>query len=107
MGKKVFSTEYAPEEEVEGVKDALDTAGIPYYEIRNSKLWLGGGALCVTHSGDYARARDTIDTFQKRWRDRDHAGGGPVEHKVNWILAVPLLLLIGLFVAVTIQSIAR
>ncbi len=105
MGKKVFSTEYAPIEEIEGVKEALESADIPYYEIRNSKLWLGGGSLCVTNSADYARAREVIDSFQKGWCDR--AGGSPAEHRVNWVLAIPLLVLFGVFVAVTIQSIVR
>jgi hypothetical protein len=105
MGKKIFNTEYAPIEEIEGVKNALESAGVPYYEIRNSKLWLGGGSLCVTNSRDYDRAREVIDTFQKGWCD--HAGSGPVEHRVNWVLVVPLLVLFGIFVAVTIQSIVR
>ena len=105
MGKKIFSTEYAPIEEIEGVKEALESAGVPYYEIRNSKLWLGGGSLCVTDSRDYARAREVIDAFQKGWCDR--TGSGPVEHRVNWVLVVPLLVLFGIFVTVTIQSIVR
>ena len=102
MGKRVFNLEYAPEEEIEGVKAALDDAEIPYYEIRNSKLWLGGGSLCVKNPGDYERARAAIETFQDSWRER--AADAPVRHGVNWRAAIPLLILFLLFIFVTVQS---
>ncbi len=104
MGKRVFNTEYAPEEEIEGVKAALDAAGIPYYEIRNSTLWLGGGSLCVKHAPDYERARTVIEDFQKKWRER--AADTPARRRVNWVAAVPLLILLALFVVVTVQSLS-
>lgn len=102
MGKRVFNTEFATDDEVEGVKSKLEEAGIPFYEIKNSKLWLGGGSLCVSDPDDYGRARAVIDEFQAAWRTQvkqDH-----VEKKVNWRLISPLLLIFALFVFVTIQS---
>lgn len=104
MGKRVFNMEYAPEEEIAGVKAALEDAGITYYEIRNSTLWLGGGSLCVKDAADYARARQVIESFQENWRE--HAAQSPVEHRVNWTVAVPLLILLLLFVVVTVQSLS-
>lgn len=104
MGRRVFSTEYAPEEEIEGVKAALEDAGIPYYEIRNSTLWLGGGSLCVKNPDDDERARAVIEAFQERWRE--HASEAPVTHRVNWFAAVPLLILLVAFVFVTLQSLS-
>jgi len=103
MGKRVFNTEFAPADEVEGVKEALERAGIPFYEINNSKLWLGGGSLCVTDPSDHDRARGVIEQFQHRWRQR--AGDGQIQHRVNWVVAVPLLVLFGVFIAATIHSI--
>lgn len=100
----MFSTEYAPEEEIEGVKAVLDKAGIPYYEIRNSTLWLGGGSLCVKDAGDFERARAAIEAFQEQWRER--AADAPARRGINWVVAVPLLILILLFVVVTIQSLS-
>jgi len=104
MGKRVFNLEYAPEEEIEGVKAALDNAEIPYYEIRNSRLWLGGGSLCVKDSGDYERARAAIETFQESWREC--ATDSPVRHRVNWLAAIPLLILFLLFIVVTVQTLS-
>jgi hypothetical protein len=104
MGRRVFNTEYAPEEEIEGAKAALDDAGIQYYEIRNSALWLGGGSLCVRHSADYDRARGVIEAFQQTWRER--AAENPAPRRLNWAAAVPLLILLILFLAVTIQSLS-
>lgn len=102
MGKRVFNMEYAPEEEIAGVKAALENEGIAYYEIRNSALWLGGGSLCVKYPDDYERARAAIESFQQGWRER--ATDAPVTHRVNWVAAIPLLILFVLFVVVTVNS---
>lgn len=102
MGKRVFNIEYAPEEEIAGVKAALEQAEIPYYEIRNSVLWLGGGSLCVRDPRDYERAREVIEAFQADWRRR--AADAPVQHRINWAAAIPLLVLLLLFIAVTVYS---
>ena len=45
-----------------------------------------------------------IESFQATWRE--HAARNPVRHRVNWIAAVPLLILFLLFVVVTIQSLS-
>ena len=103
MSKKVFSTEYAPVEEIEGVKTALTEAGIVFYEVPNSKLWLGGGSICIRNDAQYEEARRVIETFQAQWRQ--HARTNPVDQGINWTLAVPLLILFVLFVVVTLNSI--
>ena len=102
MGKRVFNTEFAPEEEIDGVKKTLDAAGIDYYEIRNSRLWLGGGCLCVSDNDDYERARAVIEEFQQSWREQ--ARQNPVDTQVNWKRVFPFVLILIVFVLVTIQS---
>ena len=102
MGRRVFNTEFAPEEEIDGVKQTLEAAGIEYYEIRNSRLWLGGGSLCVSDSNDYERARRVIDGFQQTWRE--HAKEHPVDNQVNWKRVLPFVLILVVFAFVTIQS---
>ena len=102
MGRRVFNTEFAPAEEIEGVKSRLEEAGIPFYEIKNSKLWLGGGSLCVSDPDDYERARAAIDEFQSAWRTQAHQDR--VKKKINWRLISPLILIFALFIFVTIQT---
>lgn len=102
MGKRVFSTEFAPDEEIEGVKSCLERAGIAHYEIKNSRLWLGGGSICVSDPKDYERARSVIDEFEAAWRER--ARQESTERRIDWKPVIGLALVLALFVFVTIKS---
>ena len=67
MAKRIFDTYHAPENEIQGVKDALDAAGISYYETQRGKWGVGSAALWLHDASEYQKARAVIDQFQQRW----------------------------------------
>ncbi len=102
MNKKIFDTNNAPADEIEGVRRTLESAGIEFYEIGNNTLW-GGGALCVRDPADFHRARELIQEFQISWVGQAHTRES--NQGINWVLAIPILFILALFLLVTIGSI--
>ena len=89
MAQKVFDTYHAPEEETEGVKQALDRENIPWFETHKGRWWIGSAALWINEDNDYAKAREAIDEFQAEWRTRAqesarHSPGTPAFDLSHW-----------------------
>ena len=85
MARKVFDTYHSPEEEVEGVRQCLDPADIPWFETHKGFWWLGSAAIWVSRNQDYDTARSEINAFQANWRLQ----AGPVRPEkftaIRWI----------------------
>ena len=91
MGKRIFDARSAPEEEVDGVRQALDEAGIDYYETSAGKWMIGNAAFWVRDDSDYEQGRQVVKDFQARWLEQARAN--PVPNQVDWA-KVPLLILV-------------
>ena len=68
MARRVFDTYHASDEEIEGVKNALEKNGIEYFETQKGRWWVGSAALWVKHDENFETAREVIDEFQLHWK---------------------------------------
>lgn len=93
MARRIFDTYHAPEEEIAGVKAALDEAAIDWYETTKGRWWVGSAALWVRNSEDHKRARDVIDRFQSHWVEQQRAAPAPTG--VRWNRVPVLIIVIG------------
>lgn len=94
MVRRVFDSYHAPDEETAGVKDALDEAGIEWYETTKGRWWVGSAGLWVKDDQDFEPARRAIDTFQQQWvqsRRDAHIPG-----KIRWGRVPVLIVVVGL-----------
>ena len=102
--KRIFDARHAPEDEVEGVRQALEEAGIGFYETQAGNWGLGNAALWVNDPADHARARQVVENFQAEWVDRVRREATP--GKVRWVM-VPALLLAGALLAWITYALTR
>ena len=65
MSKLIFKLASAPEEEVIGVKQALEDAEIEFYETSGGSWGWSLPGLWVKNNNDYLPARKVIDEFQE------------------------------------------
>ena len=91
MSARVFALRFVPKEEADGVRDALDEAGIPFYETPNSLLSDYG--IWVTTEERAVAARAVIDAFQAEWRRKNPAS--PVRQE-DWRATLFKLLVTGI-----------
>ena len=91
MSRRVFNTYHASEEEIRGVRAALDDAGISHFETYRGWLGLGSAAIWVRDDIDHDRAREVIEAFQREWSEGVRKSA-PVRG-INWA-AVPALLIV-------------
>lgn len=97
MSVRIFALAGASGDEVQGVKQALDDAGIEYYETPKSLM--SDYALWVKTKAEAEVARKAIDAFQVEWQREVRASHGynPIK-QVSW----PAIYLKWLAVAVTL-----
>jgi len=93
VGRRIFDTYHAPEEETLRVKSALDDAAIDWYETTKGRWWVGSAALWVRNPEDYERARAVIDRFQTSWVETQRAT--PVSGRIRWHRVPVLILVVG------------
>ena len=67
MSKLVFKLKSVPEEEAEGVRKVLQSAGIEFYETPGGSLGWSVPAIWIKQDSDFAAARDAIDQFQEEY----------------------------------------
>ncbi|MCP5143659.1 MAG: hypothetical protein H6978_02430 [Gammaproteobacteria bacterium] len=68
MSRRVFDLRDVGNDEAEGVRQALATAGIEYYETP-ARILFGAPAIFVADE-DFAAARQAVDAYQQQWRER-------------------------------------
>ena len=99
MSKRIFDTYHASESETDGVKAALDAAGVIYHETHKGKWGIGSAALWVSNADDYHNARAVIDLFQQQWAEKVRQE--PTLEGVNWAKVPALLVVIGVVLYLT------
>ncbi len=78
MSKRVFSLKFVPNDEANGVRNALEEAGIEYFESPPgylSSLGLNAAGIWVANNEEDP-ARTVINAFQKEWLEKIHTESG-------------------------------
>jgi len=99
MTKRVFDSYHVTEEELYGVKNALDQANIGWYETEKGRWWVGSAGIWLKDESDFLKARQAIDSFQKEWekRVRESAESDQLSKGILWGIRwsrVPVLVLV-------------
>lgn len=94
MARRVFDSYHASDEEIDGVKTALEKRGIEYFETLKGRWWIGSAALWVKHDQDFETAREVIDEFQLDWKQsvRQHSP----QEAIRWARLPVAIVVIGL-----------
>lgn len=64
MARRLLDLRGVPPEEAEGLRDALDRAGIEYYELPPTAFGISAGSIWIRHDHDFQRASGVFDRFQ-------------------------------------------
>lgn len=99
MSKRVFDSYHAPDAETDGVKAALDAAGIACHETHKGKWGIGSAGIWVSDSNDYHKARAIIDAFQREWVEQARQQEAPAA--INWARTPALLIVVGVVLYLT------
>jgi len=97
MTKRVFDSYHASEEELSGVKNALDQAGIGWYETEKGRWWVGSAGIWLKDESEFIKARQAIDGFQIEWAEsvRENAESNQLKSGIRWSRVPVLILVIG------------
>lgn len=92
MARRVFDTYHADDDEIEGVKSALDDAGVEFYETHKGFWGAGSAGIWIRDNSQFEVARKSIDAFQSEWQKqvREHYP----QSGIRWS-RVPVLILFG------------
>ncbi|MBX2868527.1 MAG: hypothetical protein KTR18_07605 [Acidiferrobacterales bacterium] len=98
MSKRVFDSYHVSDEELAGVKDALDQANISWFETEKGRWWVGSAGIWVKDEKDFSNARQTIDQFQEIWRERviAESDSNPKQMGIRWSRVPVLILVVGI-----------
>lgn len=66
MNRPLVNLRGVPEEEAEGIREALHEAGIQFYETPPSNWLISAGAIWLTDPEQRPQARTVLDAFQAR-----------------------------------------
>jgi hypothetical protein len=67
MAKLLFRLNGVFEEEANFVREALDNAGIEYYETNQGRWGISVAAIWLPDEDDYIAARELLDQVQEEW----------------------------------------
>lgn len=114
MNRPLVNLRGVPDEEADGIREALHEAGIQFYETPPSHWLISAGAIWLSHPEQRPRAREVLDDFQRRHIERarlappppgffDQLRQRPLEIVgiaigvlfMLWLLAWPVLHLLG------------
>ena len=95
MAARIFDTYHAPDEEIAGVKQALDDAGIDWFETTKGRWWVGSAALWVHNERDKPRARAVIDGFQAQWVANSRAEAASNPPRIRWARVPVAIVVVG------------
>ncbi len=107
MARRIFDTYHAPDDEIEGVKHALDEASVNWFETLKGRWWVGSAGLWVSDDDQYQRARQVIEAFQSSWRESARNAQLVTQSEVSarsvrWSLTPVLAVVVGLILYFTL-----
>jgi hypothetical protein len=93
VGRRVFNTFGAKDEELDGLRRALNEASIEFYETYAGFWGVGTPAIWIHDSGQFEYARYVISEFEKNWSNTLTVDNSSYLAQVNWKM-LPLLILL-------------
>ena len=70
MAKLLFRLNGVTEEEADFVREALDNAGIDYYETSQGRWGISLAAIWLKNNDDYPAVRELLDNIQQDWLEK-------------------------------------
>jgi len=83
MARRLLNLRGVSMEEAEGLRDALDHAGIEYYELPPTAFGISAGSIWVRHNHDFPQASAVFDSFQVEFTRRAREHHEPVSFAVH------------------------
>ena len=65
MAKRLLSLRGVTPEEAEGLREALDAAGVEFYEIPPTAFGISAGSIWIRRPEGFERAKKVFDAFQE------------------------------------------
>lgn len=65
MSRRLLNLRGVSPEEADGLRAALDAAGLEYYELPPTAFGISAGSIWIRHDHDLARARAVFDAYQE------------------------------------------
>mgnify|MGYP005848775727 CR=1 FL=1 len=65
MAKRLLSLRGVTPEESEGLREALATAGVEFYEIPPTAFGISAGSIWIRREEEFDRAKQVFDAFQE------------------------------------------
>ena len=98
MSKLVFKLASVSKPESDGVRKALESAGVEYYETSGGIFGWSLPGIWVKHNDDYNTARQAIDSFQqsyvKKIRESSPTPPPPRIWKLGLVLILSVIVLL-------------
>jgi hypothetical protein len=95
VGRRVFNTFGASDDELDGLRQALNGASIEFYETHAGFWGVGTPAIWIQDSNQFEDARQVISEFEQSWSQALSVDSRSYLARVNWKLVPVLLLLLG------------
>lgn len=76
MARRLLDLRGVPPEEADGLRDALEHAGIEYYELPPTAFGISAGSIWIRRTEEFERAKKVFDAFQEAFvadARKDHA----------------------------------
>ncbi|HKL52334.1 MAG TPA: DUF6164 family protein [Wenzhouxiangellaceae bacterium] len=64
MTKRLLSLRGVTPEETEGLREALEAAGVEFYEIPPTAFGISAGSIWIRREDEFERAKKVFDAFQ-------------------------------------------
>lgn len=64
MAKRILNLRGVTVEEAEGLREALEAAGVAFYETPPSAFGISAGSIWIRHDEEFDRAKEVFDAFQ-------------------------------------------
>jgi len=65
MAKRLLSLRGVTPEEAEGLREALEAAGVNFYEIPPTAFGISAGSIWIRREAEFERAKKVFDAFQE------------------------------------------
>lgn len=67
MSRRLLNLRDVSPDEAEGLREALEAAGVDFYEIPPTAFGISAGSIWIRHDHDYPEAKAVFDAFQQEF----------------------------------------
>lgn len=77
MSRRLLSFRGVTQEEIDGLREALEDAGIEFYEIPATAFGISAGSIWIRDNEDFPRAQEAFAAFQDSFAARARENEAP------------------------------